>query len=185
MITLAADCLVFRLANGENVPFSSDMVSVDLMGESAKWFDPDFVRDAAKAVFHYFKYEKGRQTVSVGEFAEALEQVLNGFATAAEAPVDPGRPGGIEETDLLRLAQETSHGWELLFFPRLRQEVRERARKSPRMVRFSGLRDCVKQLLGTQRWTSRCRTMEEQILVYLRQCLCAEAPSGNCSLMVH
>jgi hypothetical protein len=187
MITLAADCLVFRLASGESVPFSSDMLSIELLGETAQWFDPEFVRDAAKAVFHFFKYEKGLQTVSVGEFAQALEEVLGGFKASAAKP-DAGAvppPAGVVESDLLRLARESGQGWELFFFSRLREELRNHAQKSPRLVRFSGLRACVKELAGTQRWGGRCRTLEEQIVSYLRQCLSSETPSKNCSLLIH
>ncbi len=184
MITLAADCLVFQLANGENVPFSSDMISIDLEGDTAKWFDEDFVRDATKAVFYYFKHEKGRQTVSIAEFAEALEHVLEGFATAAELHSRPESVPGVVEADLARLARESTDGWELMFFPRLRQEVRQHAQTSPSLLRFNGLRDCVKHLLGAQRWGDRCRILEDQILSYLRQCLTAEVRSGNCSLVV-
>lgn len=184
MITLAADCLIFQLDSGENVPFSSDMISVDLAGNTAKWFDEEFVRDATKAVFHYFKHEQGRQTVSMGEFAEALERVLEGFATAAEQHCQAQPAAGVIEADLARLARESSEGWELLFFPRLRAEVRQHAHSSPQMFRFSGLRDCVKHLLGAQRWGDRCRLLEDQILCYLRQCLTTEVRSENCSLMV-
>jgi hypothetical protein len=176
MITLAHDCLVFQLASGENVPFSSDMVSVELMGQTAQWFDPDFVTDAAKAVFHYFKFEKGRQTVTVGEFAEALEQVLQGFASADAPSPQPNSIPGVMDYDLTRLAHESGQAWELFFFPRLRQEVRQHVQS---------LRPCVKHLLGAERWGHRCRTLEEQIVSYLRQCLSAEARSGPCSLMVH
>ncbi len=185
MITLAADCLVFKLASGENVPFSSDMISVELAGNTSQWFDQDFVHDATKAVFHYFKHEQGRETVSVGEFAEALERVLGGFAKAADLPVNGTVAPGVIEADLALLARESSDGWELRFFPRLRQEVRQQVRKGPRLLRFHGLRECVKQLLGARRWGGRCRTLEEQILYYLQQCLTEEMRSGSCSLMVH
>ncbi len=184
MITLAADCLVFKLANGENVPFSSDMVSVDLMGETSKWFDVEFVRDATKAVFYYFKHEQGRETVTVGEFTQALERVLQGFAAAADLPVGSGAQDAVIESDLARLARESSECWELVFFPRLRQEVRLHAQKNPRLLRFNGLRDCVKQLVGAQRWGDRCRVVEEQIVCYIRECLTAESKPGSCSLMV-
>lgn len=184
MITLAADCLVFQLASGENVPFSSDMISVDLAGETGKLFDEEFVENATKAVFHYFKHEKGRQTVSMAEFAEALEHVLGGFAAAAEQPVESSPSRGIVQADLARLARESSNGWELLFFPRLRQEVRRGAQQKPEVLRFSGLRDCVKHLLGAQRWGDRCRILEEQIVSYLRECLSAEVRSEHCSLLV-
>ena len=183
MITLAADCLVFQLASGEHVPFSSDMISVELMGGPSKWFDPDLVHDAAKAVFHYFKFEKAREAVTLAEFAEALESVLSTLAEGASKGVQ-NPTVAIAESDLSRLARESSDGWELLFYPRLRAELRSHAQKAPRVVRFKGLRDCVKQLVGTERWGARCRNVEEQVVAYLRQCACAELRSTQCSLVI-
>src|SRR5438445_1457655 len=134
MITLAEDCLVFKMAGGENIPFSAEMISVELMGDTSKWFDPDFVKHAAKAVFHYFKHERGKQTVTVAEFAEALEKVLHGF-TAQEPPAaKPEAPLRVVESDLRRLACESGQGRELFFFPRLRAELREQLRQSPRLL---------------------------------------------------
>lgn len=183
MITLAAGCLIFRLANGESIPFSADMISVELLGETAQLFDPDFVCHAANAVFHYFKQEMGRQTVTVAEFAEALEKVLRGFKL--QAPVEePISPRGVRESDLCRLASESGQGCELFFFPKLRDELREQLRHEPRVVRFRGLRGCVKQLAGARRWNWRCRSLEEQIVAYLRECLSAEARRGELALVV-
>ena len=183
MIRLAEECLVFKLASGENVPFSSDMLSIELMGETAEWFEPEFIREAAKAVFHYFKFEQCRKTITLGEFAEALEKALEGFVEAAR-PVSSAPLPGVVESDLARLAQESGQGCELLFFPRLRAEVRRKIQESPHVLKFSGLRACVKQLLGVQRWGGRCRNLEEQILEYLRECLSAESRSAACSLVV-
>jgi len=184
MITLAADCLLFQLAGGESIPFSADMISVDLMGETALWFDPDFVRHAAKAVFHYFQRELGRKTVTLAEFAEALEKVLRGFKpNAPELPESPGRPE-VVRSDLRRLASDSGYGCELFFFPRLRDELRSQLQQRPRMLRFHGLRGCVKQLVGAQRWTPRCQLLEEQIVTYLRECLSAEASQKEFSLVV-
>ena len=36
MITLASDCLLFELATGESIPYSADMVSVELMGDATE-----------------------------------------------------------------------------------------------------------------------------------------------------
>ena len=83
MITLAADCLVFELPTGESIPYSADMVWAELAGDASEPFDSEFVSHATKAVFHYFKHELGRQTVSVREFTAALEKVLRGFAVTA------------------------------------------------------------------------------------------------------
>src|SRR4051812_14934768 len=104
MITLASDCLLFRLANGESVPFSAEMISVELSGDCGGKFDPHFVQHAANAVFHYFKNDLGRLTVTVGEFAGALEKVLRGFGICAESPEKQAASPRILEFDLRQLA---------------------------------------------------------------------------------
>lgn len=181
MISLAKECLLFELATGESIPFSSEMISIELMGDAAARFDPEVIRHAAASVFHYFRNDLARDSVTVAEFAEALEKVLRGLGfnvqpAAAETP-SPG-------ADLRVLARESGDARELVFFPRLRDELRTQLQTSPRMVRFRGLRGCVKQLTGAQRWSPRCEDLQEQILGYLRECLSTEAREAECRLVV-
>ena len=75
MIALHNDCLLFQLATGESVPCSAEMISVEVIGDD-HWLEPDLLRHAAASVFHYFKKELARETVTVGEFSVALEKVL-------------------------------------------------------------------------------------------------------------
>jgi hypothetical protein len=184
MIALASDYLVFRLATGENIPFSAEMISVELMGETAELFDPEFVSHAASAVFHYFRHDLGRQTVTVGEFTQALEKVLRGFALPARPAVESNAVPGVAESDLQQLARESGPGCELFFFPRLRDELRQHLRQEPRLLRFSGLRGCVKQLTGARRWSGRCQHLQDQIVQYLRECLSAEPVRVDLALVV-
>ena len=174
MITLASDCLLFEMATGESIPYSPDMVSVELGGDTADLFDSEFVRHATNAVFHYFKHELGRQTVSLGEFAGALEKVLCGFAATAQLATESKPQPRVLEFDLRRLADESGPGSELFFFPRLRAELQRHLQQAPRVLRFRGLRGCVKQLTGARRWSLRCQSLEGEIVAYLRQCLSAE-----------
>jgi len=186
MITLASGCLLFQMGNGETIPFSAEMIEVELLGQTTERFDEEFVRQAAMGVFHYFQHDLGRQTVTIAEFASSLEKVLHGFhieATAMGSSLTPV----LTETraaDLCQLARESGDARELFFFPRLRDEVRQQLQHQPRLLRFHGLRDCVKHLMGTRRWTTRCRSLEEQIVTYLRECLCSEARAEECSLRV-
>ena len=95
MIALSSDCLLFKTSSGESIPFSAEMISVELSGDGTGVFDPEFLKHAASAVFHYFKHDLGRLTVTVGEFAGALEKVLRGFGLKPEmldsdAPATPG-----------------------------------------------------------------------------------------------
>lgn len=184
MITMAADCLLFELAGGESVPFSADMITVELVGKGAGLWEADFVRHAAQAVFHYFKQEMGRQTVTVGEFTGALEKVLRGLNLRQDTMcVGQGDRGG-GGTDLVGLARDAGVGGELSFFPRLRQELRRQIERSPSQLRFHSLRGCVKLLVGTRRWSGQCRNLEEHIIAYLRLCLRADAPRQDCAMLV-
>jgi hypothetical protein len=184
MIALASECLVFRLDNGESVPLSVDMVSVELVGESAPLFDPEYVTQAANAVFFYFKQELGRQSVSVGEFTLALETALRGFKLSEESLAQALEEPGLVRADLCELAGESGVGCELVFFPRLRNELRAHLRQDPRVVQFQGLRSCVKLLTGAQRWSGRCQELNDRIVEFLRDCLCTEAGPGGCTLRI-
>jgi len=145
------------------------------------------LRHATASVFDYFKHELGRETITVGEFAGALEKVLRGLgfdvSSAEPQPRRSERPG-LGEADLLRLARESGESRELFFFPRLRGALRAQLRQTPRLVRFHGLRNCVKQLAGARRWSSRCERLEQQIVEYLRGCLGAEPEKAQCALVV-
>jgi hypothetical protein len=78
----------------------------------------------------------------------------------------------------------TAEGFELLFFPQLRQELHRQLEQSPQVLRFSGLRDCVKQLAGTPRWNRRCQNLNDQIVDFLRGCWQTESASQSCALVV-
>jgi hypothetical protein len=184
MIALRSDCLVFQLNNGESVPCSADMIAVEIIGEANSQLEPETLRHAAASVFHYFKTELSREAVTIGEFSMALEKALHhlGYTIHAHAPGD--ETGDISNADLSLLATEANDSLELLFFPRLRDELRIRLRNSPRVVRFHGLRGCVKKLAGTRRWTNRCEQLQDQIVEYLRGCLTAETSQNDCALVV-
>jgi hypothetical protein len=63
MISLASDYLLFQLSSGESIPFSAEMISVEVMGDAASVFEPEFVKHAAASVYHYFKNELGRENL--------------------------------------------------------------------------------------------------------------------------
>lgn len=184
MIQLHPDCLVFELSSGEAVPCSAETVTVELMGEAATLVDPDVVHNAASAVLHYFKSDLGRSSVSVGEFAQALAHVLRAFGLEVTPPENPHAPVAGPEFDLRQLACGGAKGFELAFFPLLRNAFRDQLRQSPSLVRFRGLRGCVKQLAGAKRWNGHCQRLHEQIVEYLRQCLIREPGKDPRALLV-
>jgi hypothetical protein len=184
MITLSSDYLLFEMVNGESVPLSAEMITIELTGEHSDHFDAHFVQHAASAVFHYFKHDLGRLTVTMGEFAVALESVLRGFGANALAPEKTLARPDVIESDLLQLASESGLGCELFFFPRLRDEMRQHLQKSPGVLRMRGLRGCVKHLAGAQRWSHRCQTLHDQIVEFIRESLRVEPRQNDCALVV-
>lgn len=194
MILLRPDCLVFKTSDGENVPCSAHDVTVELIGDSAAWLDTELITHAAEAVLHFFRSEKGKESVSVAEFSEALERVLRGLGidvkassqAAASAVSGATAPAArIVDADLRELAGETDGGGELLFFPRLRETIRRELDGTPMVIRFTGLRDCVKRLTGAKRWSSHCQALNDQIVDYLRNCLGSERTGERCALVVY
>jgi hypothetical protein len=192
MILLRPDCLVFKTSDGESVPCSAHQVTVELMGDSAEWLDKETVQHAAEAVLHYFKSEKGQGIVSVAEFSEALERVLRGFglevhSASVSGDVETGgtpQPAQVIEADLSQFASQPGEGFELFFFPRLRDEVRQRLAAAPTLLHFSGLRSCVKQLTGAKRWTSHCQSLNDQIVDYLRTCLTSQTIASGSAMVI-
>jgi len=190
MIQLKTDCLIFQTTEGEQIPCSAEWVTFELMGEGAQLVDPELVRHASAAVLHYFKNELQRQSVSVGEFAQALGKVLRSFGLnvltdcASEALAQAAAPI-VLESNLHELAVGAAkEGFELLFFPQLREEMKRKLDQSPSVLRFNNLRGCCKRLTGAQRWNLRCQSLHDQIVEFLRSCWETEPARRSCALIV-
>ena len=85
MIQLHNDCLLFQLEDGQMIPCSVERFTFELVGDALGDVDADVIRNAASAVVHYFKAELNRTTITVGEFTQALEQVLKAFGLSVSA----------------------------------------------------------------------------------------------------
>src|SRR5450755_4720677 len=112
MIALASDHLIFQLTNGESVPCSAEMITIEIIGNSEGLVDAEMLRHAAASVFHYFKIELARETVTVGEFSLALEKVLGHLGYTLHAHSPGNQPGEISDTDLVRLVRESGDSLE-------------------------------------------------------------------------
>jgi len=186
MIQLHPDYLMFELPNGDSVPCSAETVTFELIGEAADTLDPDIIKNAAAAVLHYFQEDLKRQSVSVGEFSEALEEVLRGFGLNVQSAEGPAAALPVAEADLDALARRFGESGDLFFFSQLREEVRRRLQTAPgARLDLHGLRPCVKHLLGASRWSRRCEGMSDRIVDYVRDCLTHETEAGDCAVIIH
>ena len=184
MILLRPDCLAFKKPDGEAVLKAANQMTIELLGEAAKFADESIIENAAQGVLHYFKDDLGKASVTTEEFAKALETALCAIGLPARVTEAAGGKPRVIEADLLRLARDSDKGFELSFFPRLRDELRRHLKEEPRLLRFRGLRSCVKLLVGTTRWSARCQNLQDQIVDYLRTCLDAEERLRPCAMIV-
>jgi hypothetical protein len=184
MILLHDNFLYFELPDGQSVPFSAEMVSVELSGAGVDQLDQEFVQHATASVFHYFKNDLAKKSVTLAEFAAKFETVLNGLGLRLEAGRLAGTSDDGATKDLHWLASHAGAACELAFFPRLRLAVHAQYQLTPRLVSFHGLRGCVKRLLGAERWSPRCDSLRDQIVDYLRQTVRKETAGNDCALLV-
>ena len=184
MIQLRADWLILKKRDQEMVPCTPESVVVEVLGETAKHLDGELIQHAASAVLHYFKSDLGRQEVTLGEFSLALEKVLRGLGVDIMATGLGEAPGRVVASDLRMLVEAASPGLELVLFSRLRQELKNRLSEAPRVLEFSGLRECVQRFTGARRWNPRCQQLSDQIVRFLRDCLVSEGGEDRCALVV-
>jgi len=172
------------MSTGELLPCSAEAITEELLGDAIDLIEPQTIQEVLKAVVHYFREDLAYSSVSVDQFSCALGKVLQGFGFDVVFDEEPVINLRIEQTDLCKLVSETSsQALELFFFQQLRNRVRANLRRSPNIIQFNGLRDCVKQLVGAERWCARCRRMHGQIVTYLRTCLDQDS-RRDCSLLI-
>jgi hypothetical protein len=183
MTQLKKDCLIFQTNSGQQISCSAEWVTLELIGDTADLVDQELISHAAAAVLHYFKHELHRQFVTVAEFAAALERALRTVGLSIFGVAEPVSRR-VLDSDLPELMKSAGESCELFFFPQLRQELKRQLGESPQIVRFNGLRPCVKQLAGANRWSPRCENLSDQIVDYMRTCLQSDPRSHACTLVV-
>lgn len=176
-------CLVFR-SDADQISCEADQVSIELVGAEQHGVTQEVLENAAAAVLHYFRTDKGLKNVPLNEFAHAMVLVLRGFGFNVRVEDEEPPPVRVLETDLEGIAEECGGAFELGFFPRLRRELEVHLEQEPQVIRFTGLRSCVLRLSGSQRWSRRCQALNDQIVDYMRDCLGRVSGKIRCAVVV-
>jgi hypothetical protein len=205
MIALSNEFLLVAKADGGFIPCSVEQLTFELAGSAAGQIDPEWLKQAAAGVLHYFKDELGQTHVTVAEFAQALARVFQGLGLTAEVTTEPAVPGAtvkkpaetpetpeaaatapgkVWRGDLQKIAVESGKLGELEFQRRLRELLDEAFAESPEAVEFSGLRDCVKEITGRKHWCPECRRWEAWLLDLLNAWFGEHAAGRRVALLV-
>jgi hypothetical protein len=195
MIALHREFLLVAQEEGGYIPCSVEQLTLEIAGGAADQVDPEWLRQAAAGVLHYFKEELGQTHVTVGQFAEALGKVLDGLGLKAEVTA-PGAvsteivlpehpvPANVWKADLRRIAVESGKLGELAFQQVLRERLSEALAAGRDTLEFSGLRGCVKQMTGRKIWCPECRRWEAWIVDLLRTWIGERAAGRRVALVV-
>lgn len=200
MIALRDEFLLVAQEGGQYIPCSVEHLTFELAGNAAKQVDPEWMRQAAAGVLHYFKEELGKSHVTVAEFTEALSKVFQGLGLTAEVAsvepptavpgnealaIEPLPPQAVWRGDLRAIAFESVKLGELAFQQALLTQLAAALESSPQTVEFSGLRGCVKMITGRKIWCPECRRWSAWIVDLLRSWLSEKAADRHVSLLIH
>jgi hypothetical protein len=211
MIALNNEFLLVEKEDGGFIPCSVEQLTFELAGGAADQIDPEWLKQAAAGVLHYFKNELGQTHVTVAEFASALARVFQGLGLTAEVTTEPMLPvakskkssssfkskvgspeapapvnpaAKVWRADLRKIAVEAGKLGELEFQRRLRALLDEAISTSPEAVEFSGLRGCVKQITGRKIWCPECRRWEAWLLDQIQTWFGEHATGRRVALLV-
>ena len=182
MIQLHPDYFILQRDFGELIPCSAETIALEIKLHTDSDLDPEWIRQAALAVLHYFKHDLEKTFVTIDEFSSALKRVICSLDQIKNQSSHSRGP--TQSTDLKSIAVQTGVGFELIFFNRLREEFTLRLGDNPKLLLFERLRDCVKQLLGVSRWTRKCQALGDQIVYFLRRCFEVDSHPADCSLVI-
>ena len=194
MIALRDDFLLVAQEGGHYIPCSVEHLTFELAGSAANQVDPEWMKQAAAGVLHYFKDELGQSHVTVAEFTTALSKVFQGLGMTAEVttiapPVaEPegatAPPQVIWRGDLEAIAVESGELGELAFQKALLSQLTMALESSSQTVEVSGLRGCVKMITGRKHWCPECRKWSAWIVDMLRSWMSEKAGHRHVSLVV-
>lgn len=174
-----------ELEDGKALPYSVELLTVEMLGEKASWMDPEILQNICEAVMLYLRDELGKGSVPFHEFAHVLEEVMRGFGFEVSAPKAPQPTQPVRKTDLSDWLGRQELGFDLMLYQRLREELSERLLEEPNGVLWiHGTHNCVKAHLGARRWSRKCQQLHDQLVAFIRECFDREANTGS-SLIVH
>ena len=193
MIALRDDFLLVAQEGGNYIPCSVEHLTFELAGSAAHQVDPEWMKQAAAGVLHYFKDELGKSHVTVAEFTSALSKVFNSLGLTAEVSnIEAPAPASVEilppqiiwRGDLRAIAIESATLGELAFRQALLSQLVAALESEPQTVEFSGLRGCVKVITGRKHWCPECRRWSAWIVDLLRSWMSEKAGHRHVSLVV-
>jgi hypothetical protein len=183
MIQLLEDIAWVRFSDGHLAPFDEHRLALSIQQVAERTGDSDWwlAESIAAAVHTYAIKSRPDGVIPSNEVAEIVAAVLSmlGYEKISEAY---GGSANRVAIHLNELAGPVGPAFELEFFHRLDHALGVAANRGLLVMEVNGLRGCVMQLRGAQRWTAGCRQLAEEIVEHVRERVARMRPLQAASL---
>lgn len=167
---------------GQHQVFEYDTAWLDVALErAARAADVEFpfVADIRSGVVRYLETRCPLKLMPIGDLYERMRRML--VKIGCERIADHLQPLAPPVTvSLVKTARDAGSGFELGFFEALRGELSALREAGVEDIRFTGLRECILELRGSQAWNAKCDQLLREIEAFLqgwkdaeRESLCA------------
>jgi hypothetical protein len=169
VILLEQNMVWVRDADGRLTPFVPRRLAEAIHDAARQAVSPtDWIAvPVAEAVTAYLMERDGEPVVAASELRQIVLTVLK-MLGCKEIACAYQREHQRVEIRLDELAAQSGAGFELDFFQQLDTALAAVRDDAMRQLRVQGLRACVLQLRGAQRWGTGCRTTAEEIVGHVR-----------------
>lgn len=182
MIAFKDGLPVIQLPNGQAVAFEREWL-VGALARAAqragygKWWLAEHV---AESVTCYLRDQHEINVLPLDRLTTAVRSVLQviGYGEVGQY-FEPGPPQ--RRLSLLDLAREAGSGYELAFFPRLRQSLVELLAENPAHFEIVDLEPCVRLLRARKVWSRDCDALRAEIVAFTREQMGTAAATLNLS----
>jgi len=142
---------------------------LDVLREAAQRTDdvpPWLAEDIGKGVESYLRNHYEKAVIDVTELFDRIRSTLKSLGLESmEAELKEKAPP--VRISLTELARKAGAGYELIFFNLLDRQFASATGSGSQLLICYGLRKCVKNLVDTDHWNSRCEALKEEIVGFL------------------
>jgi hypothetical protein len=125
-----------------------------------------FVADIRSGVVRYLETRCPLKLMPIGDLYERMRRML--IKIGCERIADHLQPLAPPVTvSLVQTARDAGFGFELGFFEALRGELSALREAGVEDIRFTGLRECILELRGTEAWNAKCDQLLREIEAFL------------------
>ncbi|MGJ8677138.1 MAG: hypothetical protein ACSHX0_06455 [Akkermansiaceae bacterium] len=168
MICFIGNRPVLQIGRQQVTSYGTDWLRDTIIrgAEAAERDDFPFVEDMLEGINHYLENKCPLRILSIEDLHARLRKMLGRIGCQSIADSLPLIAPPIN-LSLPNIAQEAGDCFELAFFNHLHAEIEDLRSHGAETLYFAGIKDCVKLLTRSRRWTKHCEKCYQEITLFL------------------